>query len=80
MTLDELRPGNKCTIKKLSAQNKLGYRLMDMGIYPGLELKVIRNAPMEDPMEVEIDGYCISLRHDEAHFIEVIQVGHNGDR
>ena len=76
MTLDELKPGNECNIKKLSARDKLGQRLMDMGIYPGLKLKVIRNAPLEDPMEVEVDGYCISLRHDEAHFIEV---EHNGD-
>jgi len=80
MTLDELKPGNECSIKKLSVRDKLGQRLMDMGIYPGLKLKVIRNAPLEDPMEVEVDGYCISLRHEEAHFIEVIEVEHNGDR
>jgi ferrous iron transport protein A len=44
---------------------------MDMGVYPGLYLKVIRNAPLEDPMEVELDGYFVSLRHDEARFVEV---------
>jgi len=71
MTLDQLKPGNECRIKKLSIREKLGQRLMDMGIYPGLKLKVIRNAPLEDPMEVEVDGYYISLRHDEACFVEV---------
>ena len=71
MTLDELKPGENGTIKKLSIKDKLGQRLMDMGIYPGLTLNVVRNAPFEDPMEVEIDGYFISLRHDEALFIEV---------
>ena len=71
MTLDELKPGNSGTIKKLSIRDKLGQRLMDMGIYPGLTLSVIRNAPLEDPMEVEIDGYFISLRHEEARFVEV---------
>ncbi|MCG8632799.1 MAG: ferrous iron transport protein A [Desulfobacterales bacterium] len=71
MRLDQLNPGNTCTIRTLSVRDKLGQRLMDMGIYPGLTLKVIRNAPLEDPMEVEINGYFISLRHDEAQFVEV---------
>ena len=73
MTLDELKPGNECSIKRLSVRDKLGQRLMDMGIYPGLKLKVIRNAPLEDPMQVEVDGYFISLRHDEARFITSIK-------
>ena len=71
MTLNELTPGDECIIKRLSAKDKLGQRLMDMGIYPGLTLRVIRNAPMDDPMEVEADGYFISLRHAEARFVEV---------
>jgi ferrous iron transport protein A len=71
MTLDELKPGNRCCIKRLSVRDRLGQRLMDMGIYPGLALRVVRNAPLEDPMEVEIDGHFVSLRHAEARFVEV---------
>lgn len=71
MTLDQLRPGSEGRIKKLSVRNKLGQRLMDMGVYPGLLLKVVRNAPLEDPMEIELDGHFVSLRHDEARFVEV---------
>ncbi|MBN1140456.1 MAG: ferrous iron transport protein A [Deltaproteobacteria bacterium] len=71
MTLDQMRPGSRGRIKRLSVRDKLGQRLMDMGIYPGLELKVVRNAPLEDPMEVELGGYFVSLRHDEARFVEV---------
>ena len=48
---------------------------MDMGVYPGSKLKVLRNAPLEDPMEVELDGYFVSLRHDEARFVEVESIG-----
>lgn len=69
--LDEMKPGSEGRIKRLSVRDKLGQRLVDMGIYPGLRLKVIRNAPLEDPMEVELDGYFVSLRHDEARFVEV---------
>jgi len=71
MTLDELKPGNRCLIERLHAKDRLGQRLMDMGVYPGLGLKVIRNAPLEDPMEIELEGYRMSIRHDEARYVEV---------
>ncbi len=71
MTLDEMKPGGTCTIQKLSASDRLGQRLLDMGVYPGLDIKVVRNAPLEDPMEVELDGYFVSLRHAEARLVEV---------
>ena len=71
MTLDQLRPGSSAQIKRLSVRDKLGQRLMDMGVYPGVQLRVIRNAPLEDPMEIELDGYFVSLRHDEARVVEV---------
>ena len=53
MTLDALKPGRVYHIGKLAARNELGRRLVDMGADPGLMLKVVRNAPLEDPMEVE---------------------------
>ena len=71
MTLDQMKPGNKCRIKKLMIHDQLGQRLLDMGVYPGLILKVIRNAPLEDPMEVSLGGFFVSLRHDEAKYVEV---------
>jgi ferrous iron transport protein A len=71
MTLDQLKPGQEARINHLSVRDKLGQRLLDMGIYPGLQLKVIRNAPLEDPMEIGLDGYFVSLRHNEARFVEV---------
>ncbi len=74
MTLDNIKPGNECLIKKLTISGKLGQRLVDMGVYPGLRLKVVRNAPLEDPMEIELDGYYLTLRHEEAKFVEVKKV------
>ncbi len=71
MTLDQLKPGNKCRVRSLSAGDKLGQRLLDMGIYPGMLLTVVRNAPLQDPMEVKLEGYLISLRHEEARVVEV---------
>lgn len=71
VTLDQLKPGGQGRIKKISARDRLGRRLIDMGFYPGISLKVVRNAPLEDPMEVDLNGCFISLRHDEARFVEV---------
>ncbi len=71
MTLDQMKPGDTGCIKRLSVSEKLGHRLMDMGIYPGLTLTVVRNAPLEDPMEIQLGGYFVSLRHDEARYVEI---------
>ncbi|WP_419785955.1 FeoA family protein [Pseudodesulfovibrio sp.] len=71
MTLDELRPGIGCTMTDITAVGALGQRLMDLGFYPGAEIQIVRNAPLVDPVELQLDGYHISLRHSEARHIEV---------
>lgn len=70
-TLNELKPNDRCIITKLSDTDKLGQRLLDLGIYPGLSVHILRNAPLENPMEIEINGYFLSLRHEEAQSVEV---------
>lgn len=52
MTLDQLKPGSICRITKLLPGDPLGRRLLEMGICPGLTLRVVRNAPLQDPVEV----------------------------
>jgi ferrous iron transport protein A len=69
--LSKIKPGRKVLIKKMTAEGKLGQRLMDLGLYPSLEVKIVRNAPLEDPMQIEIDGYNLSLRHEEADHVEI---------
>ncbi len=71
MTLGELRPGCRCRVRKLRARGVLCRRLMDLGFYPGVGIKVLRNAPLRDPVELEIDGYFLSIRRSEAHEVEV---------
>lgn len=46
-------------------------RIMDMGITPGVEIKVVKVAPLGDPIEVTVRGYQLSLRKDEAQQIEM---------
>lgn len=71
VTLDFLDPGACGKVLALTATGDLGQRLMDLGFYPGVEFRVIRNAPLLDPLELEMMGYCISLRRREAGFVEV---------
>ncbi|MCM0756528.1 ferrous iron transport protein A [Desulfovibrio aminophilus] len=71
MTLNEMSPGAACVIKDMTADGALGQRLMDLGFYPGAGVRVVRNAPLVDPVELELEGYHVSIRHDEARHVEV---------
>ncbi|MBC8200137.1 MAG: ferrous iron transport protein A [Desulfobacteraceae bacterium] len=71
MTLDEIKPDQECEIVDITSEGIMGQRLLDMGFIPGTRIKVIRNAPLVDPVEFELKGYNISLRHSEAKQVEV---------
>ena len=71
MTLDEIKPDQECEIVDITPEGILGQRLLDMGFIPGTRIKVIRNAPLVDPVEFLLKGYHISLRHSEARLVEV---------
>ena len=71
MTLDKIRPGQECEVVDLVSEGVVGQRLLDMGFIPGTRIKVVRNAPLVDPVEVLMKGYHVSLRHSEAKLVEV---------
>jgi ferrous iron transport protein A len=71
MTLDQIRPGERCRITGMTATGLLGQRLLDMGFIRGARLRVIRNAPLVDPVEIQLEEYQVSIRHDEARYVEV---------
>ncbi|MCK9241355.1 ferrous iron transport protein A [Desulfocurvus sp.] len=71
MTINEMKPGETRAVKGLTAGGALGQRLMDLGFFPGAAVQVVRNAPLVDPVELELDGYHMSIRHDEAGHVEV---------
>jgi ferrous iron transport protein A len=49
----------------------VGQRLRDMGFHPGIDVDVVRNAPLVDPVELKLEGNFVSIRHQEARGIEV---------
>lgn len=71
MTLKDLKPGEEGMVKSIGEKGVIRRRLMDMGITPGVKIKLIKVAPLGDPMEVLIRGYSLSLRKSEANRIEI---------
>ncbi|MBD3368866.1 hypothetical protein GF402_00695 [Candidatus Fermentibacteria bacterium] len=69
--LSELKPGRRARIMHLHASCAIRQRLVDMGLLPGVEVEMIRVAPLGDPVEVKIRDLSLSLRKSEAAAIEV---------
>lgn len=73
MTLKDLKPGQQGKILSVGDKGPARRRIMDMGVTPGAMVKVIKVAPLGDPIEVNIRGYELSLRKSEAQQIQVEQ-------
>ena len=71
MTLDKLPIGQQAQIKTVGGEGMLRLRLLDMGLIPGTKLKIVRIAPMGDPIELVLRGYSLSIRLDDAKTVEV---------
>lgn len=72
MRLSELKTGEQGMIVKVHGHGSFQKRITEMGFVFGKKIKVILNAPLQDPIEYEIIGYKISLRREEADNIEVV--------
>lgn len=73
MTLKEMKPGEQGKIISIGEKGPMRRRIMDMGITPGADIKVVKAAPLGDPIEVTIRGYELSLRKEEASQIIIEQ-------
>jgi Fe2+ transport system protein FeoA len=70
--LASLKPGEKGIVSRITGRLTLRKRLMDMGFVKGVEVVVLRKAPLGDPIEYLVKGYNISLRKSESEHIYVI--------
>ena len=64
--LNEFIVGETGKIVKITATGKIKRRLFDMGITPGAIVSLKKVAPLGDPLEVNLRGYELTLRKDEA--------------
>lgn len=72
-SLDELKPGEKGKIVRVRGKGSVHRRIIDMGVVTGTEVEMQRVAPLGDPIEIKVKGYCLTLRKEEASniFVEV---------
>ncbi len=70
--LSEIPTGEEAIITKVLGHGAFRKRITEMGFVKGKKVKVIKNAPLQDPVEYEIMGYNVSLRRSEADLVEVI--------
>lgn len=75
LTLADFNHGGAFRVIHLEATGEIRRRLMDMGFIRGATGKVLREALLKDPIEVELLGYKISLRRAEAQEIFVEGIG-----
>ena len=71
MTMRDLKPGQSARIIAVGGEGALRQHFLDMGVIPGAEATLVKLAPMGDPMELQIHGYELTLRLEDAAKIEV---------
>lgn len=71
MTLDELKVGERARVLSVDAEKELRHHFFDMGLTPGTVLTLVKVAPMGDPVELNVRGYELTLRIDDAKRIKV---------
>jgi ferrous iron transport protein B len=69
--LSDLAEGEEGTVLKIKGRGRFRQRLMEMGFITGKSIKVVKKAPLRDPIEYLVMGYHVSLRNSEAQLIEV---------
>ena len=70
-TLKQVKIGGTAKVVQLHGEGALRRRIMDMGITKGVEIYVRKVAPLGDPIELNVRGYELTLRREDAALIEV---------
>jgi ferrous iron transport protein A len=69
--LAELPIGSRARVRGIVGTDELSVRLMEMGLTPGVEVALVGQAPLGDPLELELRGYRLSVRRSEAARVEI---------
>ncbi len=70
-TLAGLQPGQVAEIASIDCGRRMSRRLMEMGLLPGTKVRVVRVAPLGDPLELRLRNYSLSVRRRDAAQISV---------
>ena len=65
-TLASLRPGESGRVTRVGGEPDVRNRLLEMGLTHGATVRLVRVAPLGDPVELHVRGYRLSVRKHEA--------------
>ena len=74
MTLNDLKPGETGRVIRLNDTGETRRRIMDMGITRGAEITITKVAPLDDPVDMTVRGYHLTLRRSDLSGIEVEKI------
>ncbi|MFL6257337.1 MAG: ferrous iron transport protein A [Pyrinomonadaceae bacterium] len=72
VSLDALEAGTHARVTAVRGSGALARRLMEMGVVPGAPVRVIKAAPLGDPLEIRVRNYHLALRRSEAQTVSVV--------
>jgi ferrous iron transport protein A len=70
--LSSLEPGAEVQVVSVEGTSPISRRLKEMGVVPGVSVRIVKTAPFGDPLEVRLLGYNLALRRSEADLVSVI--------
>ena len=71
MRLSELGIGRAARVVAIDGDGEVSCRLLEMGLTPGVQVRLLGTAPWGDPLELDVRNYRLSLRKSEAALVEV---------
>jgi ferrous iron transport protein A len=66
VSLDDVAVGTTVRVRDIAGGDAVAIRLLEMGVTPGVEIRLVGKAPFGDPLELELRGYRLSIRRQEA--------------
>ena len=73
MNVADLKIGENGVISVVGGEGALRLRLLDMGLIPGTQVKLVKVAPMGDPIQIQVRGYELTIRREDAGKITLLE-------
>ena len=71
LSMRKMKKNQRGTINAVRTEGEIGKRIRDMGLVPGTEIKIQGRAPLHDPVAIRVMGFTLTLRNNEADYIDV---------
>lgn len=75
MTVNDLKIGQSGIIDQVGGEGPLRLRFLDMGLIPGTKVTLRKVAPMGDPIQIQVRGYELTIRREDAAKITLREDG-----